>query len=200
MLQPSEIARPTCDFCSSKPGAYRYPATTLIAAGLSTPKYRQQSVGDWAACPVCHGLIQKDDRAGLADRALDFLLSKYHGIAKNEADELYQELFVLFGQFYDNRCGEPTFAVSTEGTVRNEPAEKPMTKTQIVQALADECGITRKAARNLLDTLAQTAATEVKKNGVFVVPGIGRLVRVDRKARTGRNRAGEPTKSPRRRL
>jgi len=28
---------------------------------------------------------------------------------------------------------------------------------------------------------------EVKKNGVFVIPGIGRLVRVDRKARMGRN-------------
>src|ERR1017187_315784 len=82
----------------------------------------------------------------------------------------------------------------------DKTAEKPVTKTQIVQALADECGITRKAVRNLLDTLAQTAATEVKKNGVFVVPGIGRLVRVDRKARAGRNSAGEPTKSPRRRL
>ena len=31
--------------------------------------------------------------------------------------------------------------------------------------------------------------TEVKKNGVFVLPGIGRLVRVDRKARMGRNPA-----------
>ena len=38
---------------------------------------------------------------------------------------------------------------------------------------------------------------EVKKNGVFVLPGIGRLVRVDRKARTGRNPAtGESIKIP----
>jgi DNA-binding protein HU-beta len=64
-----------------------------------------------------------------------------------------------------------------------------MTQTQIVQALADKCEVTKKVAKNLLDTLAQTAVTEVKKNGLFVLPGIGRLVRVDRKARMGRNPA-----------
>lgn len=40
-----------------------------------------------------------------------------------------------------------------------------------------------------MDTLAHTAVTEVKKNVLFVLPGIGRLVRVDRKARMGRNLA-----------
>ena len=70
-----------------------------------------------------------------------------------------------------------------------------MTQTQIVQALADKCEVTKKVAKNLLDTLAHTAITEVKKNGVFVMPGIGRLVRVDRKARMGRNPAtGEAIK------
>jgi DNA-binding protein HU-beta len=64
-----------------------------------------------------------------------------------------------------------------------------MTQTQLVQALADKCEVTKKIAKTLLDTLAQTAVTEVKKNGVFVLPGIGRLVRVDRKARMGRNPA-----------
>jgi DNA-binding protein HU-beta len=64
-----------------------------------------------------------------------------------------------------------------------------MTQTQIVQTLADSCEISKKVAKNLLDTLAHTAVTEVKKNGMFVLPGIGRLVRVDRKARMGRNPA-----------
>jgi DNA-binding protein HU-beta len=64
-----------------------------------------------------------------------------------------------------------------------------MTQSQIVQTLADKCEISKKTAKGLLDKLAQTAITEVKKNGVFVVPGIGRLVRVDRKARMGRNPA-----------
>ncbi len=64
-----------------------------------------------------------------------------------------------------------------------------MTQTQIIQTLADSCEISKKVAKSLLDTLAKTAVTEVKKNGVFVIPGIGRLVRVDRKARMGRNPA-----------
>jgi len=64
-----------------------------------------------------------------------------------------------------------------------------MTQTQIIQTLADKCEVTKKVAKEIMDTLAQTAVTEVKKNGLFVLPGIGRLVRVDRKARMGRNPA-----------
>ena len=64
-----------------------------------------------------------------------------------------------------------------------------MTQTQLVQSLADKCALSKKVAKNVLDTLAQTAIAEVKKNGLFVLPGIGRLVRVDRKARMGRNPA-----------
>ena len=70
-----------------------------------------------------------------------------------------------------------------------------MTQTQIVQALADGCEIPKKTAKGMMDHLAQTVISEVKKNGMFVIPGIGRLVRVDRKARMGRNPAtGEAIK------
>jgi len=70
-----------------------------------------------------------------------------------------------------------------------------MTQTQLVQLLADKCELSKKVAKNVLDILAQTAIAEVKKNGLFVLPGIGRLVRVDRKARMGRNPAtGEAIK------
>jgi len=70
-----------------------------------------------------------------------------------------------------------------------------MTQTQILQALADKCEVPKKTAKLMMDTLSQTAIAEVKKNGVFVLPGIGRLVRVDRKARMGRNPAtGEAIK------
>lgn len=64
-----------------------------------------------------------------------------------------------------------------------------MTQTQTIQALADSCEISKKIGKTLMDTLAQTAINEVKKNGVFVLPGIGRLVKVERKARLGRNPA-----------
>ena len=72
-----------------------------------------------------------------------------------------------------------------------------MTQSQLVQALAEKCEITKKVSKDLLTMLAETAISEVKKNGLFVVPGIGRLVRVDRKARMGRNPAtGESIKIP----
>jgi DNA-binding protein HU-beta len=72
-----------------------------------------------------------------------------------------------------------------------------MTQTQLVRALAEHGEVNNKVARTILDGLASTAIAEVRKNGVFVLPGIGRLVRVDRKARTGRNPAtGETIKIP----
>src|SRR4051812_5318744 len=64
-----------------------------------------------------------------------------------------------------------------------------MTQTQTIQALADKCEVSKKVASSMILALAQTAISEVRKNGVFVLPGIGRLVRVDRKARMGRNPA-----------
>ena len=76
-------------------------------------------------------------------------------------------------------------------------ATQRMTQTQLVRSLAEQGGINNKQAREILDKLAATAIAEVKKNGVFVLPGLGRLVRVDRKARTGRNPAtGETIKIP----
>ena len=72
-----------------------------------------------------------------------------------------------------------------------------MTQTQLIQALADKCEIAKKNVKDLLTSLSEVAISEVKKNGVFVVPGLGRLVRVDRKARMGRNPAtGESIKIP----
>ena len=72
-----------------------------------------------------------------------------------------------------------------------------MTQTQLVRHLAEKCETNNKAARGFLDELAKTALAETKKNGVFVLPGIGRLVKSNRKARMGRNPAtGEAIKIP----
>jgi len=76
-------------------------------------------------------------------------------------------------------------------------ADKRMTQTQLMRSLADSCQVNNKVAKQFLECLADTAIREVKKSGVFVVPGLGRLVRVDRKARMGRNPAtGEAIKIP----
>ena len=76
-------------------------------------------------------------------------------------------------------------------------ATKRMTQSQIVRALAEKCELSNKVSRQLVDGLTETALREVKKNGLFVIPGLGRLVRVDRKARVGRNPAtGETINIP----
>lgn len=78
------------------------------------------------------------------------------------------------------------------------PAEiKRMTQTAIVRELAETTGVNNKVARHFMDSLSELAVRETKKNGVFILPGIGRLVRAERKARVGRNPAtGEAIKIP----
>jgi DNA-binding protein HU-beta len=76
-------------------------------------------------------------------------------------------------------------------------ADKRMTQTQLVKKLAETGEVSNKVAKSIVDAYSAIAIAETKKNGVFVMPGIGRLVRVDRKARMGRNPAtGEPIKIP----
>jgi len=68
-----------------------------------------------------------------------------------------------------------------------------MTKTQLIRHLAERVGTNNKTAAEFLEHLNETAIRETKKSGVFVVPGLGRLVKAHRKARMGRNpRSGEP--------
>jgi len=66
-------------------------------------------------------------------------------------------------------------------------AAKRMTQSQIVKTLAEKTEVSKKAVQQFLEHLAATAIGEVKRNGLFVLPGLGRLVRSDRKARVGRN-------------
>ncbi len=76
-------------------------------------------------------------------------------------------------------------------------ARKVMTKAQLVSLIAGKAGVTKASANGILDTLANTAVSETKKNGQFIIPGIGKLVKSHRKARKGRNpQTGEPLKIP----
>jgi DNA-binding protein HU-beta len=72
---------------------------------------------------------------------------------------------------------------------------KRMTKTQLVRHMAEKLETNNKTAASFLEHLAETAIRETKKNGVFVIPGLGRLVKSNRKARMGRNpQSGEAIK------
>ena len=66
-------------------------------------------------------------------------------------------------------------------------AGKPMTKNQFVSLIAEKAGLTKAAANQIIDIIAATAVSETKKNGQFVLPGLGKLVKSQRKARMGRN-------------
>ncbi|MFH1413055.1 MAG: HU family DNA-binding protein [bacterium] len=74
---------------------------------------------------------------------------------------------------------------------------KKMTKSQMLDAMASATSMSKKDSGNFFDELAALAYKEVKNNGEFVLPGFGKLVKVNRKARMGRNPAtGESIKIP----
>ena len=74
---------------------------------------------------------------------------------------------------------------------------KGMTKTVLVRTMAEKLEITNKQAAAGLELLAELAVKETKKNGEFTIPGIGKLVKAERKARMGRNpQTGEAIKIP----
>ena len=62
-----------------------------------------------------------------------------------------------------------------------------MTKAELQTALAAATQSDKKTAGVFLDTLSALAYKETKKNGEFVLPGFGKLVKQKRKARTGFN-------------
>ena len=74
-------------------------------------------------------------------------------------------------------------------------AKKPMTKAQLADTIAKKADITKKLATQILDDLATIAYKEAKVG--FTLPGLGKLVLVQRKARMGRNpQTGEEIKIP----
>jgi DNA-binding protein HU-beta len=65
-----------------------------------------------------------------------------------------------------------------------------MTKSAMLAALAEKTGMSKKEVGDFLDTLVEMALSEVKgASGMFTLPGLGKLVKVHRKARMGRNPA-----------
>jgi len=66
---------------------------------------------------------------------------------------------------------------------------KPLTKVEIINALAKKTGFTKKDVGLVLDELAKLSYSEVKKSKKFTLPGIAIMKVVRRKAKVGRNPA-----------
>ena len=76
---------------------------------------------------------------------------------------------------------------------------KPKTKAQIVEHLSTKINLPKKTVSQFLDELMALAYKEAKN--AFTLPGLGKLVLVNRKARMGRNpQTGEAIKIPAKRV
>ena len=72
---------------------------------------------------------------------------------------------------------------------------KGITKTALMRHMAEKTELSSKQVAGFFTLLAETAVRETKKNGEFTIPGIGKLVKAERKARLGRNpQTGETIK------
>ena len=70
-----------------------------------------------------------------------------------------------------------------------------MTKTQIVEAMAEKLATEPKQIQSFFDALLEMATEQTREAGVFTVPGLGKSVKAERKERMGRNpQTGEEMK------
>ena len=80
---------------------------------------------------------------------------------------------------------------------RNVKMTKPMTKTQLVAAIAEAMGADKKTAGAALDAIAEVVAKEVAAGGSVMLPGLGKVACRERAERMVRNPAtNEMVKKP----
>ena len=75
--------------------------------------------------------------------------------------------------------------------------KKRMSQSEVVNHFAEKYELKRAQVKELFEELANLATNEVKESGEFVLPGFGKLVLSERKAREGRNpQTGETIQIP----
>jgi DNA-binding protein HU-beta len=75
--------------------------------------------------------------------------------------------------------------------------KKRMSQSEVVNHFAEKFDLKRAQVKEIFEELASLAAREVKSNGEFVLPGFGKMVLSERKAREGRNpQTGETIQIP----
>ena len=66
---------------------------------------------------------------------------------------------------------------------------KPMTKTQLIAAFAEEMGSDKKSASSALDAMCNLITREVSGGGAVTLPGVGKISCRERPERMVRNPA-----------
>jgi DNA-binding protein HU-beta len=75
--------------------------------------------------------------------------------------------------------------------------KKRMTQLEVIELFAESTGMKRVQVKEFFEEMANLAAREVKASGEFVLPGFGKLVKRERRSRSGRNPAtGETIQIP----
>ena len=77
-------------------------------------------------------------------------------------------------------------------------AKGPLSKSALIQILADKSDnkLTRKDVKGILESVASIGQAELKKNGIFVVPGLVRMLVVKKPATKERKGINPFTKEP----
>lgn len=140
-----------------------------------------------AAAKTFETIFNTSDPKELAG-ALDFDIEDFKKFLKDEKIEEDEDLKEFIEALKQK---EP---VSIDATAA---AAGRMTITGIINQLADETGITQKDVKVIFDNLFQLAVKDVAKNGEFLIPGFGKLIKARRESREGRNPAtGSSIKIP----
>ena len=72
-----------------------------------------------------------------------------------------------------------------------------MSQSEVINHFAEKFDLKRAQVKELFEELSNLASSEVKENGEFVLPGFGKMVLSERKAREGRNpQTGETIQIP----
>ncbi len=70
-------------------------------------------------------------------------------------------------------------------------------KNSLTEHLAKKAGVSKKASAAILAELVALSTKQAKAAGQFTIPGLGKAIKANRKARMGRNpQTGEPLKIP----
>ena len=77
-------------------------------------------------------------------------------------------------------------------------AKGPLSKSDLIQTIVDKhaTNLTRKDVKGIIEAVANIGYVELKKNGVFVVPGLIRMVVVKKPATKERKGINPFTKEP----
>jgi nucleoid DNA-binding protein len=90
-------------------------------------------------------------------------------------------------------------AQSTQAQTQGDTMPKgPLSKSDLIQILVEQhaTNLTRKDVKGILESMTSIGHAELKKNGVFVIPGLVRMVVVKKPATKERNGINPFTKEP----